>query len=375
MSMRCVIKAFLLVLGFVYFILLIQLTKWDERQGSHNGKYGGSMSSFNSMSSKIRINRKLDSKMETETLKRSSKGNLEVAKDKSNLNAKKMLDVKRLKKKDYYDHRHGPPLLTLFTTWKPGMESSAVYNNTVNMWSKLQPRVKLVFFGNKSDISAHAKSIGWSVLPVTETKCNGTPVLSRMFKDVYKKYNTPFYGFANGDILFDNGLIDTLQATKGWSYYNQNKTVLLSGRRIDMYLDTIKNFDLLYKDVAAFSLSGAISYGYAADFFITTKYFPWDKIPDFVVGRPQYDNYLLYMSRQYFVYTIDATMSVVALHQRTKAREKNYDECNERILKESKRYRKKFIDRGHLDCVNFESKYLPDGSIGIIKRREFTKKC
>lgn len=54
----------------------------------------------------------------------------------------------------------------------------------------------------------------------------------------------------------------------------------------------------------------------AQDFFIVRRgTFPWPTIPEFVVGRPAYDNWLLDYAEHHDFDTVDLSKTVHAIHQ------------------------------------------------------------
>jgi hypothetical protein len=54
----------------------------------------------------------------------------------------------------------------------------------------------------------------------------------------------------------------------------------------------------------------------AQDYFlIAGNRFPWHRIPDIVIGRPAYDNFVVAMAIRDGVSVIDATASILAVHQ------------------------------------------------------------
>ncbi len=54
----------------------------------------------------------------------------------------------------------------------------------------------------------------------------------------------------------------------------------------------------------------------AQDFFIVHRGgFPWNAIPDFVIGRPAYDNWLVDYAFHHDFDTVDVTKSLHAVHQ------------------------------------------------------------
>jgi hypothetical protein len=62
---------------------------------------------------------------------------------------------------------------------------------------------------------------------------------------------------------------------------------------------------------------GQLFGSWAEDYFITTSSFPWKDIPEVVIGRVAYDNFLVYYARKSQFYVIDGTNTILALHQTT----------------------------------------------------------
>ena len=136
-----------------------------------------------------------------------------------------------------------------------------------------------------------------------------------MFQDVLAVSSTPFVGYANADILFDRSLIATLRYLKD-RLDVVNQMILVVGRR--------RNVDVEKHDLGSgsnFTMIGRmdsvkLSHGYAQDYFIVSRRgLPWEEIPDFVVGRNGYDNWLVVMAQRWNITLIDASRTVLALHQ------------------------------------------------------------
>ena len=274
------------------------------------------------------------------------------------------------------EQKESSMILTIFTTWDARMESEYVYNNTVKVLASLLPEIQLVIFLPEEKIASYNVPEGWHVLPISLKNCGGPPVLKNMFFDVYDLFDSTFYGYVNADILFNRGLVDTLYTLRKSQVYKSTKQVLISGKRVDLMMERYKLRHISSaNEVDGLVRKGAIAHGYAEDFFITTRQFPWQHIPDLVIGRPKYDNFLLYMARLHNVPVVDVSMTVVALHQRTSKRKKSKDECNERILKKAKKYHKKYIKWGNLECATFETRYDRSGNISVFRRGQFSMIC
>ena len=66
----------------------------------------------------------------------------------------------------------------------------------------------------------------------------------------------------------------------------------------------------------AASSKGTLHPPYGIDYFaVAGNHYPWHHVPDLVIGRPGYDNFLVATATLYNVSVVDATDTVVALHQ------------------------------------------------------------
>ena len=207
------------------------------------------------------------------------------------------------------------PLITLFTTFKNSPDKTHVYKNTIRNWHLLSPWVKPILYtiNGELDMTRFAKNHGWEVLPVPATSRAGVPILRHMFLDAQKRCNSTFYGYANGDILFTDGLVDTLQTIL--SSLDRMKQVLIVGRRTNFKLTPHQEITTL-EEVAKFGKKGELFSTNAQDYFISTRDgYPWATIPDFVVGRVGYDNWLVVTALVRRMYTIDTTKTLLAFHQ------------------------------------------------------------
>ena len=155
---------------------------------------------------------------------------------------------------------------------------------------------------------------GWAVYECPRVSRTGVPILRSMFIHTQLlNRTTPFYGYANSDILFDLNLVATLEALKNDS--DRFKQLLVIGRRI--------NYNLRYgqeiRDLASVSRYTIAATKFrtdALDYFISTHSgYPWDSIPDFVVGRVGYDNWLVATAIKRKISVVDASVTLPALHQ------------------------------------------------------------
>ncbi len=235
----------------------------------------------------------------------------------------------------------GIPLLTLFTTMLDHNKKLLVNVITIRNWSLFSPVVKSVLYLDdmNSSLAVLAKAYGWDVSSVPKNNEYGTPVMKDMFIYTMLHYNSCFYAYANGDILFDSTLYKTLH---GLLYGNFKSSTLMVGPRqnLDMseyYRSHGVDFNKkgADEDILSPQMDGNLSplwchgevdyvanhkaevYNHdAIDYFILTNHsFPWSQMADVVIGRPGYDNYFVLYAQENHVRVIETQQTIHAIHQ------------------------------------------------------------
>ena len=210
------------------------------------------------------------------------------------------------------------PLLTIFTTFVDNPDKFYIHRNVILNWANFGPKVQPLLFANLSggsQLLVLAKHAGWWVHPIQESNSYGTPFLKVMYRVARQLTNSTFYGFCNGDILFDDGLVRTLE---GVSTYLQNSTLVIGKRRnVNVTRHGTRPIFLSHNITTAAKQKGYLFTRFAEDFFFIGKpqLFPWHTIKDVVIGRVAYDNYLVSQAIRGDVLVIDATNTLVAMHQ------------------------------------------------------------
>ena len=288
------------------------------------------------------------------------------------------------------------PLLTLFTTWNDNREKYLVHNLTVRNWSSLRPFAIPVIFTNDALVANECKRKGWNVLPIRVTAADGIPVLKFMYEDVMTAYNTTFYAYSNSDILYTDTLIDTL-ASYAYKLDSKQRTkpsvdtsihvpllksreiqkpVLIIGKRTNVESVT-ENEGSTWKEITSVAKRRGKLFGiYAEDYFITPRNYPWKDIAEVVIGLRAYDNWLVYYARKQNYTVIDATSTLLAVHQTTRVgnfesrthKNKDYDA---QLL--AKMYKVIKYRAGSTDCAEYHTKYELDSI--VVTKRAVPKSC
>ena len=221
-----------------------------------------------------------------------------------------------------------PPLLTIFTTFKDPKGVNATHHEfahrlAVANWASFIPQIRPVLFASDLDsvLSKLAKESGWDVLPMVRMNSHKTPFLRDMYRDAFNRSNSTFYGFANGDLLFDNSLIRTLIVVRNNMNSIQNN-VLMVGQRTNVFVhdySTAAGSEFAKTNLKDLSTSrGRFDCACAIDYFFlsrsTTCSLRWNDFADVVIGRARYDNYFLTQAINHGVHTIDVTKTCLAVH-------------------------------------------------------------
>lgn len=267
------------------------------------------------------------------------------------------------------------PILTLCTTWTDETSRYAVHNLTIRNWILLRPYVIPVVFTNDSTVAYKIKQHGLDVLPIRMAAAGGIPILKYMFQNIMSTYNTAFYGYTNSDILFTDTLLETLAWIMNSTHVLENPLMII-GKRTNVQPVREKDttsWKRLYKVATG---RGKLFTGLAEDYFITSRIYPWKETPNLVVGRPAYDNWLVYHARKQNHTVIDATNTILAVHQTTIAgndegRGRNYSSYNHDLLVK--------LDSeinyltGVVDCANFKTVY--DKKSVVVVSRKVPRYC
>jgi hypothetical protein len=205
------------------------------------------------------------------------------------------------------------PLLTIFTAPKPftNPHISLIQCNAIQSWQHLDDEVNVVVIGDEPGIAEFAAEAGIQHLP--EVACNplGTPLVSSIFAMARQISTSPLLAYVNADILLTPQFFNVARQV-----YCQVNKFLIVGQRYDLNLeqplDFIPGWDLyLLSDL---QIRGRLHSPAGSDYFIFPRSCFTD-IPKFAVGRAGWDNWMLFHARSQHYPIVDASASIVAIHQ------------------------------------------------------------
>ncbi|MCG8449562.1 MAG: hypothetical protein MI725_08285 [Pirellulales bacterium] len=205
-------------------------------------------------------------------------------------------------------------LLTLFGIPKPFEgHDGVIQRNAIRSWTELGPEVEVLLFGDDAGTAEFAAELGIRHFAEVKKNERGTPILGDIFRQARGQAKSELLGYANSDILL---LDDFLVAVKNVAQTMPGR-FLMMGRRIDTDITEELNFntaDWRQEVLKLKDAHGKLAPRVCKDYFVFPKPL-FEEFPDFVVGRANWDNWMVYHAHQSQIPVVDATEVTTVIHQ------------------------------------------------------------
>jgi len=202
--------------------------------------------------------------------------------------------------------------LTVFTAPKPftNPHIALIQRNAIQSW-KCLPDVDVILIGEEAGIPETAKELGVTNVAEVQRDEKGIPQVNSVMEIGHKSTDSPILCYANADMIL---LSDVMKAAQRVS--QKVKDFLLVGQRWDLdqsdLLDFIGDWESrLRLDVAE---RGRFYSPWGIDYFVFPRHL-YTNVPNFTIGRPAWDNWMVYHARTTFGMAIDASRDVLVIHQ------------------------------------------------------------
>lgn len=212
-------------------------------------------------------------------------------------------------------------MITFFTIPKSFIGHSAVIQaNAIRSWTKIKDS-QVILFGNDRGVKELAEELGLIHYPDLGVNEFGTPLVSEAFSIASRIAVTKHLAYVNSDIIFvsplENIFRDLDYLSNGW---------MLVGQRIDINISSILPFNEGWdSELRQLALSNGVLHGKAGiDYFIFPRKLEI-QMPNFAVGRPGWDSWLIYNVRSKGFALIDGTKEIFILHQNHPPAYKSYN--------------------------------------------------
>ena len=204
-------------------------------------------------------------------------------------------------------------MITIFATPK-NFEGifNTIQNNALNSWRALSPDIEVIIFGDSKGSKVAAEMINAKYVPEVKCSPQGVPYLSDLFYKAGKIAKYSILMFINADIILPDNFLSVVQITSR-SFSN----FLIVGHRWDMDVVDIVNFHdpIESEQFWKSALKKSIKYTCTGiDYFVFRKN-SLKNLPEFAIGRPGYDNWMLWNARRRFIPIIDASNAIKVIHQ------------------------------------------------------------
>lgn len=202
-------------------------------------------------------------------------------------------------------------MLTLFSTPKPFRGHIGIaQTNAIRSWVLLRPACEVILFGNEEGTAEVTSR--FRIRHVPDVDCNkyGTPLINSMFNIAQDIASHQIMCYVNADIIFMSDFLPAVQRV-------QKRPFLIIGRRWDIELNESLDFDEAQWELqlrARVAKYGKLHPPTGIDYLVFSAGL-WNNIPPLVVGRPAWDNWMVYQARKLKAPLIDATDAITAIHQ------------------------------------------------------------
>ena len=204
-------------------------------------------------------------------------------------------------------------MLTLFTVPKPFRgHVGDIQRNAIESWRALGPSVQVVLVGDEEGVADAARDGGVDHVGDLARNDRGTPRLDSAFACVERVALHPLWCLINGDIIL---LDDFLPAVTRVVSAFERFLVVGESRDLAVAAGARMSEPAARSQLRQRALTSGRLRGYAAlDYFVFPKS-QFGALPPFLIGRACFDNWLVWRVRELGDPVVDATRTVVAVHQ------------------------------------------------------------
>jgi hypothetical protein len=206
-----------------------------------------------------------------------------------------------------------PPFLTLFTAPKPFTHPhiNTIQRNAIRSWLHLGPDVEVLLIGEEPGMEQVAREYQIRQLREVRRNTSNTPLVSSIFELARLASQSPLMVYLNADVMLLPDFVESARRVA-----SQVERFLVIGQRWDLDVRQELDFSPGWEQRLVVDLQqrGRLHLPAGSDYFI----FPREQfvdMPDFAIGRAGWDNWMIYYARQQGWPVIDATPSIMVIHQ------------------------------------------------------------
>jgi hypothetical protein len=204
-------------------------------------------------------------------------------------------------------------MLTLFSVPKPFRgHIKVIQMNALQSWAQLTQPCEILLFGDDEGIAEAASRFNAHHIPKVSRNKYGTPLLDDVFLKAQKSASYGVMCYVNADIILTSDIVKAIEYVQ-----ERERVFLMAGRRWNIDLSQPLDFsqsDWQERLRALVLTSGKPMPPEGIDYFVFPRGFYRDLLP-FTLGRAWFDNWLLWKARSLGGPIIDASETVMVVHQ------------------------------------------------------------
>jgi hypothetical protein len=204
-------------------------------------------------------------------------------------------------------------VLTIFTVPKPFQgHIGIIQRNALGSWARLRPACEVLVFGDEAGAGEAARQAGATHIPDVHRNEFGTPLLSSVFERAGRLARHDLLCYVNADILLLPDLVETARRVA-----RAKPRFLMVGQRWDLDVTEPLVFERASWDQELRERvrgSGMLHPPTGSDYFVYPRG-AIGALPAFAVGRPGWDNWMIYRARSLRLPVVDATSQAFVVHQ------------------------------------------------------------
>jgi hypothetical protein len=213
-------------------------------------------------------------------------------------------------------------MITFFTTFR---NLNQPERNAIRSWLSLHEESEVIVFTESAEVSAKAELPRTIFVHEMTKHSSGPPLLNKLFEDASRLSKHKILCYCNSDIILLPEFLQRIEALT-----SIRLPFLAASQRIDVKID----FEVDFADRESVKMlrarvdgQGSVHPPMGSDVFVFPKgLYDVKSMPALVVGRPAWDNWMIYDARQRFNRLVDLTGDIPAVvHQDHPG---NYDPAN-----------------------------------------------
>jgi len=203
-------------------------------------------------------------------------------------------------------------MITIFTVPK-AFEGhvGTIQRNAIGSWLRVHPECQVVLCGNDPGVAEVASQLGVDHIPDVEVNEYGTPLLDSVFARSASIARHHLLCYINADVI---ARPDLFRAALEMTF----DQFLLVGQRWDVPVTEPIDFanTRWFDELMELTRDrGQLHPPAGSDYFLFPAHSPLVHLPAFAVGRPAWDNWMIYRAKTLGVPVVDCSEAVLMIHQ------------------------------------------------------------